>query len=303
MTDATGDDLVELVKRGPEAFNAWRRANPEAAVDLSGASLAGLSLEGAFFSGAKLEGADLSGAALRGAVFSGASLAGASFVGADLRGAVFGPPDLLDAQLATSPLGARLMYGADLEGAVFARARLEGASFRECTLEGVDLKGCDLSTVDLRNASLEGAIVDGGLDEARPTDAGWASLKGQPERVRRSIMQTLILLGIADGQLSPEEQDFLSAVAHEFEFDQATIDALSPRGRIALEAFAVEAPEGDAARQAWLQVLAEFVDIEGTISTDELNVVGHVGEKLGFSSDEVADRLSRVLGINVRPTR
>ena len=299
MLKVTRDELLSLLRQGADAFNAWREINLEADLDLAGVTLKGMALDGALLAGAKLDGAEFARASLRRAVFSGASLAGASFFEADLRGAAFGPPELVKAELALSPLGARLLAGAELAGASFVRARLEGASFRECTLAGVDLRGCDLSAVDLRKASLDGALVDG--DSGGQGGAGWEALTAQPERVRRSIMQSLLLLGAADGRFAPEEQVFLTAVADEFGFDQAAIDELMPRGHIVLEAFAVEAPEAGEAKGAWLDVMAQFVGIEGTISPAELNVFGHVGEKLGFSDREMSERLSQQLGIEVSP--
>ncbi len=71
------NEQTDLLKRGTQAWNAWRAEHTEASVDLSGGALRGLDLEGA----------DLSGADLRGARMGGANLKRASFNGADLRGA------------------------------------------------------------------------------------------------------------------------------------------------------------------------------------------------------------------------
>ena len=70
---------MDLLKRGSQAWNAWRAAQTEAKVDLSGGALRGLDL-----AGVDLRGADLRGADLRGATLSGASLTGAHLEGANL---------------------------------------------------------------------------------------------------------------------------------------------------------------------------------------------------------------------------
>ena len=90
---------MDLLKQGPQAWNAWRAEQTEVSVDLSGAALRGLDLEGADLSGADLKDADLRGANLSGANLKGAHLEGsnlfkvlidsANLKEADLRGVQF----------------------------------------------------------------------------------------------------------------------------------------------------------------------------------------------------------------------
>jgi uncharacterized protein YjbI with pentapeptide repeats len=162
MPVADGDEVLDLLRQGPQVFNAWRVAHPDLAIDLPGASLAGLVLDHVFLAGANLARADLSEARLVSATLSGADLSAARFVRADLTGTMFGPPDIVDSRIMYAPMGKRVMWGATLRGAVFTGANLHHTSFRETGLEGVDLRGCDLSTLDLRHASLDGALVDEG---------------------------------------------------------------------------------------------------------------------------------------------
>ena len=89
-------DLREILLRGSEFWNNWRRDNPDAFINLSGADLSGADLSHAnlgrvFLSGANLSGADLSGADLSRAKLieanlSGANLSGAFLIEADLSG-------------------------------------------------------------------------------------------------------------------------------------------------------------------------------------------------------------------------
>ena len=83
---------VKVLKRGVEAWNRWRRKNPDVRADLSGADLSGADLSiadlaGANLSEANLMGADLSIANLSIADLSRARLQSATLVGAYLSGA------------------------------------------------------------------------------------------------------------------------------------------------------------------------------------------------------------------------
>src|SRR6516162_4445978 len=75
------DEHVALLKQGVDAWNAWRRYNPDIRPDLSEANLTGADISEAGLSGADLSGADLSGADL-----SEAPLVSADLTGADLTG-------------------------------------------------------------------------------------------------------------------------------------------------------------------------------------------------------------------------
>lgn len=99
---------VELLKRGAQAWNAWRAEQPEARVDLSGGALRGLVLTGADLSGADLQRADL-----RGAVLKDVNLTGARLAGANLFKAVLEDADLTDTDL----IGAQFIHCAQLQTA------------------------------------------------------------------------------------------------------------------------------------------------------------------------------------------
>ena len=75
---------MDLLKRGTQAWNAWRAQQTEPTIDLSGADL-----RRADFRGANLGGADLTGARLEGANFFKAVIEGADLNQADLRGVQF----------------------------------------------------------------------------------------------------------------------------------------------------------------------------------------------------------------------
>ena len=118
---------MDVIQRGPAAWNEWRDARTEERPDLLGAKLRGLDLREA-----RLAGADMVGADMRAAQLSHADLRGANLSDADLR-------------------GARLRE-ADLEGATLAGALLRGADLRECAAPHADATAADLRGADLRGA-------------------------------------------------------------------------------------------------------------------------------------------------------
>jgi TIR domain/Pentapeptide repeats (8 copies) len=134
------DEHVEMLKKGVDAWNAWRDENPNVLPDLSGESLLKANL-----SGANLQNADLSFGTLVEANLRGANLKWANLFWADLRGA-----NLQRAELNGTDLSGDLS-GADLSGADLTKADLGGAK----------LSGADLSGTKLHKANLTAAILDG----------------------------------------------------------------------------------------------------------------------------------------------
>ena len=65
------DEHVALLKKGVDAWNAWRDKNSDIRPDLFGANLTG-----AYLGGPNLSGADLVGANLTGAYLGGSNLSG-----------------------------------------------------------------------------------------------------------------------------------------------------------------------------------------------------------------------------------
>src|SRR5215831_551105 len=78
------DEHVALLKKGVEAWNAWRDKNPDIRPDLSGAKLSRRNLRGADLSQANVNGARLSRAHLNNARFNHTELNGARMDKADL---------------------------------------------------------------------------------------------------------------------------------------------------------------------------------------------------------------------------
>jgi uncharacterized protein YjbI with pentapeptide repeats len=111
---ANKEHLARL-KQGVEAWNQWRRENPDARPDLSQANLTGAHLVEADLSDTNLFWADLAHANLQNADFSRASLFGANLSGANLHKAVLWDADLSDTGLVCPPV--RVAAAAPLAGA------------------------------------------------------------------------------------------------------------------------------------------------------------------------------------------
>jgi uncharacterized protein YjbI with pentapeptide repeats len=190
------DKHVALLKKGAEAWNAWREKNPDIRPDLSllvrlgEVNLSRVNLSGANLSGAQLNDADLNQADLRGAnlraygldpeirtSFGNANLASANLSGADLEAAIFVKAyvryadfsganltrawltgaDFEESNLTKANLTKANLSGANLSGAIFYFAILTGARLVGADLGGANLIGANLSGADLTNAHLGGA--------------------------------------------------------------------------------------------------------------------------------------------------
>jgi hypothetical protein len=125
------EEHLKILKQGVEAWNEWRKANPEVAPDLRGADLKGADLIGADFDHA----ADLSKV-----TFAGADLRGADLTNANLSEAMLIVADLTGVRLSQAYLGE-----ADLSGAILSGADLRGVNLIDTNLTGADLTGADLT--------------------------------------------------------------------------------------------------------------------------------------------------------------
>jgi uncharacterized protein YjbI with pentapeptide repeats len=204
------DDHIALVKKGVDAWNAWREKNRDIKPKLGGANLKGENLSGADLTEANLQGALLAGANLKDALLSGANLTGANLRNANLQGTLLPRANLRGANLEGANL--RFAYlreaelgGADLRGAELRRANLSRMNFRvrrdqqklmmanfsgadlseadlsEARLGGTDLRGADLRRANLNDANLRRADLSGANLESSTmvnTDLAGANLTG-----------------------------------------------------------------------------------------------------------------------------
>lgn len=186
------EEQLAILLQGVNAWNKWRRENPDATIDLKKVNLEGLDLRDANlskanfldstlknvnleksdlreswlpaidFGAANLNKANLTGANLNSVKLVGANLSGATFLGAhlwqanlskaDLRNATLSRAYLLDADLSEANL-----RGANLMHSELGRVNLYKADLSNAMLVGADLGGADLREADLRNTNLSGA--------------------------------------------------------------------------------------------------------------------------------------------------
>lgn len=147
---------LNILMRGREAWNEWRKEHPELRPDLSRASLRGSYLGKANLSEVNLSGANLSGANLIEADLSGANLSLAHLRGTRLNRAVLADVVLTDADLLQATLSQ-----ADLLRAKLRRANLTKADLRKANLTASDLRRAHLNKADLSEADLSGANLSG----------------------------------------------------------------------------------------------------------------------------------------------
>ncbi|WP_108680605.1 pentapeptide repeat-containing protein [Methyloceanibacter sp. wino2] len=138
---------IEILRRGPRVWNAWRAENPSIVPDLEGIALSiGDRQLGPMNGGPiNLSRALLADATLYFATLTGADMRGTDLTNADLRGARLEGVDLTGADLAGANLD-----GANLSGAVLKAANLSGASLadvRDLTTDQIGEAEGNLGTV------------------------------------------------------------------------------------------------------------------------------------------------------------
>jgi uncharacterized protein YjbI with pentapeptide repeats len=195
------EEHVALLKKGVDAWNAWRDGNRNIDPDLSRADLSKAELVDAHLGGANLGGANFSEADLTRANLArvylceanlvwanlgGAYLGGANLSGADLRHANLGDANFSHANLSGAKLGGALLHAADirwasLSGADLSEANLGAARLLRANLSGANLRGAYVGEANLSLANLRGANLGGAdLSEANLSraDLGEADLSG-----------------------------------------------------------------------------------------------------------------------------
>ena len=148
---------LEILKKGVEVWNEWRKEYPDIRPDLSEADLRGVNLIKANLNYADLRLADLRGADLHGANFPGADLHGANLSEANLQEGYLRGADLTGAYLNETILHWANLYEVNLRDAKLIKAKLSGANLRHAHLENADLRGANLNRADIRGAHFKNA--------------------------------------------------------------------------------------------------------------------------------------------------
>lgn len=221
---------LEILNKGPEIWNQWRKENPEiepdlymaspfrmvlGELDLRGINFSGVSLGKARLDGANLERANLSGAYLAETYFDRANLswadlsqsllAKASFRNANLNNANLNQAKLLEANLYQANLSGADLSEADLSlvnlmEADLSLANLSGANLYKAKLHKADLLGVDLAGTNLRKAVLSG--TDLGAADLSGVDLSKADLQGTDLSGADLSQANLSLANLSEADLS-----------------------------------------------------------------------------------------------------
>lgn len=295
---ATPVDARALLLSDVRAFNAWRKSDLAATIDLTGADLRGANLRHAFLAGARMDGCLLDDAALGGALLSGASLAGASLRRADLRQVLAGPAELMEASLAMSPVGSALLRGASLRGACLAAARAQDAVLIEADLTDCDLTDCDLTGAQLKRAQLPETPPGPPPPGADDTSGMFARLMGEPLAVREGLGVFAVLVFLA-GERGGEANQLLVAIGRGIGLSVPDLQRLTPEGRIVIEAISVTPPMSDWARRVYFALMCGLASCSTTVAPAELQVLGHFGAMYGLTDRAMARIIGEELGVSL----
>ena len=138
---------IEILRRGPRAWNAWREESPSQNPNLDYATLSLGERQFGPINGGPI---NLHSASMRGAVLRFATLSRANLEGADLFEADLAHARLDGANLASTNLSCTILDYADFSGAVLSNANLAGASLlhvQNLTQSQINLSTCDATTI------------------------------------------------------------------------------------------------------------------------------------------------------------
>lgn len=153
------EEHLEILDKGIETWNEWRKLHPGVKIDLAGADLRNLDLQEINLSNANLERANFANSDMRNANLASANLERACLAFADLEHAMLAYANLTDADLRAVNLNRASLEDANLCYANMAHASLEGAILAYVNLAHANLMDADLIGINLQAANLEGVNV------------------------------------------------------------------------------------------------------------------------------------------------
>lgn len=199
---------LAVLKKGVDAWNAWRAQDPDLLPDLKGAYLRRRRLDRIDFHKAYLfetnlrravlDHANLRGAQLGGADLSGANLHRASLRDANLRGANFSRAELRSADFTHATIGLTVFGSVDL-----SRVKgLETVTHASPSTVGVDTlyrSGGDIPEPFLRGCGLDDAIIELAKSLAKKSPhyySAFISYSSQDEYFARRLHEDLRMNGV-----------------------------------------------------------------------------------------------------------
>jgi hypothetical protein len=155
---------LDILAKGVEAWNAWRKKNPDVRLDLTGAHLSNANLRDADFGEANLSGAHL----------DDANLVEAQLISANLRNA-----RLIDARLTRAYLNDADLHGADLSG----------CDLTEAILSGTDLSGAIAWCTSFANVDLSSAKGLDTIEHHGPSSIGLDTIYRSQGKISQSFLR------------------------------------------------------------------------------------------------------------------
>ncbi|MDJ0511350.1 MAG: pentapeptide repeat-containing protein [Crocosphaera sp.] len=172
-------EQLEILRKGIDTWNQWRKQQRDVQVDLSEANLSEANLSGANLREANLSGADLSGANLsRASLNYGSNLSQANLIGINLSQANLSGINLSQANLSGANLREANLSRANLSGANLGKVDLSKVVFSQANLSGANLSEADLSQANLSQANLSQAnLSQADLSQANLSQANLSQAK------------------------------------------------------------------------------------------------------------------------------
>jgi hypothetical protein len=148
---------LAILKQGVEAWNAWRKANPEIKPNLREVNFHSAIEQVSWY---PLGGDRFSRPDLRMVNFSGTDLSGAYLSRTDVAGADFSGANLFRADLSDTEFRWNNFSKASLHRANLLNSDLHSADLHEADLNGADLSGTNLYRANLQAANLTLAVLN-----------------------------------------------------------------------------------------------------------------------------------------------
>ncbi len=192
------ENQIKILKQGVEAWNQWRKQNPDIRpdlfeVDFINAQLPGANLEGARISRTNLEHANLTGACLKKSRLINVNLNGANLSEANLCDAHFDTVALNSANLQRTRL-----IGARLFATKLNNANLSSAYILDAQINSSDFIGADLTNVDLRNTS----ILFSDFDSAKLLGCKVFGISAWRLNLKNAIQSNLIITEVTEPEIT-----------------------------------------------------------------------------------------------------
>ncbi len=193
------EEHLEIIKQGVEAWNEWRKNNPEERPNLSGTDL------------------------------TGALLADADLSESDLSGADFRDSTLRDANLTHADL-----YYTDLESAILVNTNFKRAALTNCFVYGVAAWDVKLNETEQKDLVITPRFEPSGITVDNLEVAQFIYLLLHNEKIRHIIDTITTKVVLILGRFTPERKTILDTIKKELrnrDYIPVLVDFKEPRSR------------------------------------------------------------------------